>query len=55
MAIVQDPAEAGFPAMPLNALAEAEVDYCLPVTKIGELMTRLPDLAPGRSGAKQDQ
>lgn len=46
LAIVQDPAEAGFPAMPQNALVQVEVDYCLPVTKIRDLMTRLPGL-PG--------
>jgi len=44
LAIVQDPAGAGFPAMPQNALAQVEVDYCLPVTKIRDLMTRLPGL-----------
>lgn len=44
LAIVQDPAEAGFPEMPRNALAKVEVDYCLPVTEIRDLMTRLPDL-----------
>ena len=43
LAIVQDPAEAEFPEMPRKALAEVEVDYCLPVTKIRELLTRSPD------------
>jgi two-component system chemotaxis response regulator CheB len=43
LVIVQDPAEAGFPAMPRNALAKVEVDYCLPVTKIRDLVTRWPD------------
>ena len=53
VAIVQDPAEAGFPAMPLNALAEAEVDYCLAVTKIRDLMTRLPGLPTMPMGKSQ--
>jgi two-component system chemotaxis response regulator CheB len=44
LTIVQDPAEARFSAMPRNALAKVEVDYCLPVTKIRDLLTRLPDL-----------
>jgi two-component system, chemotaxis family, protein-glutamate methylesterase/glutaminase len=48
LAIVQDPAEARFPEMPGNALAEIEVDYCLPVTKIRDLMTRLPELPTRR-------
>ena len=44
LVIVQDPAESMFSDMPRNALAEVEVDYCLPVTKIRDLVTRLPDL-----------
>jgi len=38
LAIVQDPAEAGFPEMPQNALAKVKVDHCLPVTKIRDLV-----------------
>ena len=45
-AIVQDPAEAKFSDMPRNALAKVEVDYCLPVTKIRDLLTRWAD-SPG--------
>jgi two-component system chemotaxis response regulator CheB len=43
LVIVQDPAEAEFSEMPRNALAKVEVDYCLPVTKIRDLVTRWPD------------
>ena len=43
LVIVQDPAEAMFSGMPRNALAEMEIDYCLPVTKIRELLTRSPE------------
>ncbi len=43
LAIVQTPAEAGFPDMPLNALAKAEIDHCAPVAQIRDLITRLPD------------
>ena len=43
LVIVQDPAEAMFSEMPRNALAEIEIDYCLPVTKIRDLVTRSPD------------
>ena len=53
LVIVQDPAEAGFPEMPRNALAKVEVDYCLPVTKIRDLMTRLPDLPRIPMGKRQ--
>jgi two-component system chemotaxis response regulator CheB len=44
LVIVQDPAEAMFSELPRNALAKVEVDYCLPVARIRDLMTRLPDL-----------
>ena len=40
LAIVQEPAEALFSEMPRNALAQVEVDYCLPVSKIRELVLR---------------
>ena len=43
LVIVQDPAEAMFSEMPRNALAEIEIDYCLPATKIRDLVTRSPD------------
>jgi two-component system chemotaxis response regulator CheB len=42
LAIVQDPAEAGFPDMPQNARAKIAVDHCAPVAQIRELITRLP-------------
>jgi two-component system chemotaxis response regulator CheB len=41
IAIVQDPADALFPGMPLNALRQAEVDHRLPVAEIGPLLDRL--------------
>ena len=44
LTIVQDPAEARFPAMPRNALAAMEIDHCMPVGQIHDLMTSLPDL-----------
>ncbi len=45
VAAVQDPQEAVFPDMPLNALEYAAVDYILPVSQLGIL---LADLASGR-------
>jgi two-component system, chemotaxis family, protein-glutamate methylesterase/glutaminase len=41
LAIVQDPAEAAFPAMPRNALRYLEVDYCLPLAEIAPALARL--------------
>jgi two-component system chemotaxis response regulator CheB len=40
-AVVQEPSEAVINAMPLNALANVEVDYKLPVAEIGPLVARL--------------
>lgn len=42
LVIVQDPAEAMYPEMPRNALAKVEVDYCLPVAKIRDLLILWP-------------
>ena len=41
IAIVQDPDEALYPSMPLSALAHVKVDYTLPISEIGSLLTRL--------------
>ncbi|EDX84660.1 protein-glutamate methylesterase CheB [Synechococcus sp. PCC 7335] len=40
-AIVQDPQDADFPDMPMNALAEVDVDYKLPLHQIGGKITQL--------------
>jgi two-component system chemotaxis response regulator CheB len=41
VAIVQDPAEAMTPNMPNNALKMVDVDYCLPVLQIADLLVEL--------------
>jgi two-component system chemotaxis response regulator CheB len=41
IAVVQDPSEAIFPDMPLNALRSVEVDYTLPVADIAALAIKL--------------
>jgi len=40
-AVVQDPADAFEPDMPSSAMKNVEVDHCLPVAKIGELLNSL--------------
>ncbi|MEY4941246.1 MAG: two-component system, chemotaxis family, response regulator [Verrucomicrobiota bacterium] len=40
-AIVQDPDEALFAEMPRNAVENVEVDYCVPLSRIPSLITRL--------------
>lgn len=39
--VVQDPKEAQAPWMPANALRNARVDHCLPVSKIARLLVKL--------------
>lgn len=39
--IVQDPAEAGFPEMPLNAIARDHPDFVLPIDRIARTVTEL--------------
>jgi two-component system, chemotaxis family, protein-glutamate methylesterase/glutaminase len=41
LAIVQDPSEAQFPSMPLNAIKTVRVDHVVPVGAMGELLERL--------------
>ncbi|HWS55337.1 MAG TPA: chemotaxis protein CheB [Pyrinomonadaceae bacterium] len=40
-AVVQDPADALVPSMPLSAVTHVKVDYCLPLAGIGPLLVRL--------------
>jgi two-component system chemotaxis response regulator CheB len=41
VAIVQDPAEATTPNMPQNALNMVEIDFCLPVRQIADVLVQL--------------
>jgi two-component system chemotaxis response regulator CheB len=38
-AVVQDPNEAEYPDMPLSVMKEIEVDYCVPLTQIGSVIS----------------
>jgi len=56
---VQDPAEATYPELPLNALRFGPVDYCLTIDEIAQRIVRLTQeplpeqpLPPGKSAAK---
>jgi len=40
-AIVQDPAEAAFPSMPMNALQDAKVDFTLRAAEIGKVVGQI--------------
>jgi two-component system chemotaxis response regulator CheB len=41
VAIVQDPTEAVTPNMPRNALNMVDVDFCLPLRQIGDVLVQL--------------
>lgn len=41
IAIVQDPQEAMYPSMPNSALAHVQVDYCLPLSNMGAVLTQV--------------
>jgi two-component system chemotaxis response regulator CheB len=41
VAIVQDPAEALAPNMPRNALNMVDVDFCLPIRQIADVLVQL--------------
>jgi len=52
-AVVQDPADALVPFMPLNAVSHVKVDYCLPLEEIAPLLVRLATEAAEEEGAFQ--
>jgi two-component system chemotaxis response regulator CheB len=41
LAVVQDPADAAFDEMPRSAIEAVEVDYCVPLSEVSALVTRL--------------
>jgi len=53
MAVVQDPADALVPFMPLSAVTHVKVDYCLPLEEIAPLLVRLTTEAAEEEGAFQ--
>lgn len=44
--IVQDPSDADYPDMPANALEQVKVDYCLPLSEMGEVLYKLISRKP---------
>jgi len=46
IAMVQDPTDALYPDMPRSALENVEVDYCVPVLKMGAVLYRLAQEPP---------
>ena len=48
--IVQDPADAAYADMPLNALAQLDPDYCVPVLEMGAILTKVVQQKRGKNG-----
>jgi two-component system, chemotaxis family, protein-glutamate methylesterase/glutaminase len=48
VAIVQDPSDAAYPAMPQSALDNLDVDYCVPIAKMGALLEQLVRAPAGK-------
>jgi two-component system chemotaxis response regulator CheB len=49
LAVVQDPNEAEFPSMPETALSNVPIDYVVPVSQMGDLLTRLVNIPIGNN------
>ena len=49
--VVQDPKDAAYADMPLNALDRLDIDFCVPIAAMGELLTSLVARRPGRRKA----
>lgn len=55
IAIVQDPQEAAFGSMPLNALERVDIDYRLPAKEIGPLVARLAGTGARRASRSSEE
>jgi two-component system chemotaxis response regulator CheB len=49
--VVQDPRDAAYSGMPVNALNNVEVDFCVSVAEMGPLLTKLVSQPHGKSKA----
>jgi len=52
VAVIQDPADAQYPAMPRSALENVDVDYCMPLDEIGPLIVQLAGTPNGADEIK---
>jgi two-component system chemotaxis response regulator CheB len=51
VAVVQEPSDAAYSGMPMNALNNVDVDFCVSVAEMGPLLTRLVQQPHGRTKA----
>jgi two-component system, chemotaxis family, protein-glutamate methylesterase/glutaminase len=52
--VVQDPRDAAYSGMPLSALDDADVDYCVSIAEMGPLLVSLVSTPHGKSKAVPD-
>jgi two-component system chemotaxis response regulator CheB len=52
--IVQDPNEAEYPDMPLSVLENMEVNYCIPLAQMGEIILSITQTTPDEIPAPDD-
>jgi len=51
VAIVQDPADAAYPAMPQSAINHVRVDHVVPLQAVAPLLARVVSMSPNQGGA----
>jgi two-component system, chemotaxis family, protein-glutamate methylesterase/glutaminase len=51
VAIVQDPADAAYPAMPQSAINHVRVDHVVPLQTVAPLLARVVSMSPNQGGA----
>lgn len=52
--VVQDPADAAYPDMPQNAMAQVKVDHCIPLAEMGAVLTRVVQRPYPKRGSVPD-
>lgn len=52
--IVQDPNEAEFPDMPMSVLDNMEVDFCISLATMGEVISEITNTSPEEKAAPED-
>jgi two-component system, chemotaxis family, protein-glutamate methylesterase/glutaminase len=54
-AVVQDPADAEVPAMPMNAIREVDIDACVPISEMADVLVKLTSEEAKTSEGNQEE